>query len=206
MARVAEPVVVDLLRHGEVAAKGWAFRGRTDIPLSKKGWQQMRSVGAALNGERFDQVGTSPMQRCYAFANELSARQGADFITLDMMREMDFGAWENKGFKELENQYGALLHRFWQSPVGICPPDGEPFNGFSERVIEGWKVWLKAASGERRLLVAHGGVLRVLLAWLLDMPMDALWRLHLPHAAWCRVSLLEGQQPRLLFLNRETAV
>jgi len=200
---MAEPVIIDLLRHGEVAAEGWAFRGRTDVPLSEKGWQQMRAVGAALNGERLDQVGTSPMQRCRDFAGELSAQQDFHLIVLETMREMDFGEWENRGFKELEDQYGELLQRFWQSPVGICPPDGEPFDAFAERVIEGWKAWLDAASGERRLLVAHGGVIRVLLAYLLDMPMAALWRLHLPHAAWCRVSLLEGQQPRLLFLNRE---
>jgi len=49
--------------------------------------------------------------------------------------------------------------------------------------------------------VAHGGVIRVLLAYLLDMPMNALWRLHLPYAAWSRVSLCEGHQPRLLFMN-----
>ncbi len=200
---MAEPVIVDLLRHGEVAAEGWAFRGRTDIPLSEKGWQQMRAVGDILNDERLDQVGTSPMQRCRDFARELSAQQAFRLTVLDAMREMDFGEWENRGFKELEDQYGALLQRFWQSPVGICPPDGEPFDAFAERVIEGWKAWLDTASGERRLLVAHGGVIRVLLAYLLDMPMAALWRLHLPHAAWCRVSLLEGQQPRLLFLNRE---
>ena len=200
---MAEPVIIDLLRHGEVAAEGWAFRGRTDVPLSEKGWQQMRAVGTALKGERFDQVGTSPMQRCHDFAGELSAQQDFHLTVLEAMREMDFGAWENRGFKELEDQYGALLQRFWQSPVGICPPGGEPFDAFAERVTEGWKVWLDNVSGERRLLVAHGGVIRVLLAYFLDMPMAALWRLHLPHAAWCRVSLLEGQQPRLLFLNRE---
>ncbi len=203
---MAEPVVVDLLRHGEVAAEGWAFRGRTDAPLSEKGWRQMRRVGDALNGERLDQVGASPMQRCHAFARELSVRLGSDFITLDEMREMDFGDWENKGLEELEDQYGALLRRFWQSPVGICPPAGESFDVFAERVVEGWKAWLDTVSGEQRLLVAHGGVIRVLLAYLLDMPMAALWRLHLPHAAWCRISLLEGQQPRLLFLNREVEV
>jgi len=203
---MAKPVVVDLLRHGAVAAKGWAFRGRTDIPLSEKGWQQMRSVGKALNGERFDQVGTSPLQRCRDFASELSAQQDSDLITLDAMREMDFGDWENKCFEELEDQYGKLLSCFWKSPVGICPPNGEPFDDFAKRVIAGWQTWLDTAGGERRLLVAHGGVIRVLLARLLDMPMAALWRLHLPHAAWCRVSLFKDQQPRLLFLNREVEV
>jgi len=197
---MTEPVIIDLLRHGEVAAEGWAFRGSTDLPLSDTGWQQMRRVSESF--ERFDAIATSPLQRCRLFAEELAGRQKTGLSTLENMREMDFGAWENRSFDELETEYGALLHRFWQSPVGIQPPDGELFESFSQRVIAGWDSWTASDAGARRLLVAHGGVIRVLLAHVLDMPMSALWRLHLPYASWSRISLCEGHQPRLLFMNR----
>lgn len=197
---MAEPVVIDLLRHGEVAATSWAFRGSTDIPLSAQGWRQMRAVAGAL--ERTEHIATSPMQRCRLFAEELSAAQEAELVTLEGMREMHFGAWENLAFEQLEAEHGPLLRRFWQSPVGVCPPGGEPFDDFAGRVIDNWRTWLQTAAGNRRLLVAHGGVIRVLLAHLTGMPMSSLWRLHLPYASWSRVSLLAGQQPRLLFLNR----
>jgi len=202
---MAEPVIVVLLRHGEVAAEGWAFRGSTDTPLSETGWQQMRGVGQELAHKSFSQIGTSPMQRCKLFSREFSGLVDAPVIELDSMREMDFGAWENRGFAELEAEHGEMLHRFWQSPVGIHPPEGEAFDSFAVRVVESWEAWLDGASGEHRLLVAHGGVIRVLLAYLLDMPLPAIWRLSLPYASWSRVSLLEGQQPRVLFMNRPTA-
>jgi len=196
-----KPVIIDLLRHGEVDAEGWAFRGSTDLSLSESGWRQMRSVAAYF--ESFDHIATSPLQRCRLFAEELNDKQHTNLLTLHDMREMDFGAWENRSFDELETEYGPLLHQFWQSPVSVQPPDGEAFDDFSRRVISCWQEWLEMASGNHRLLVAHGGVIRVLLAHLLDMPMDALWRLHLPYASWSRVSLCEGHQPRLLFMNRE---
>jgi len=202
---MAEPVIVDLLRHGEVAAEGWAFRGSTDTPLSDTGWQQMRAVGQELAHESFSQIATSPLQRCHYFSRELSQQLDAPVVQLEGMREMDFGAWENRGFAELEAEYGEMLHRFWQSPVGIQPPEGEAFDSFTVRVVESWDTWLEGASGEHRLLVAHGGVIRVLLAHLLDMPMPAIWRLHLPYASWSRVSLLQGQMPRVLFMNRPAA-
>jgi len=202
---MAEPVIVDLLRHGEVAAEGWAFRGRTDIPLSDTGWQQMRGVGRELADESFSQIATSPLQRCDCFSREFSKQLKVPVVQLEGMREMDFGAWENRGFAELEAEYAEMLHRFWQSPVGIQPPEGEAFDSFVVRVVESWDAWLEGSSGEHRLLVAHGGVIRVLLAYLLDMPMPAIWRLHLPYAAWSRVSLLQGQLPRVLFMNRLTA-
>ncbi len=197
---MAEPIVIDLLRHGEVKADGWAFRGRTDVPLSENGWQQMRSVAALF--ESFDHIATSPLQRCRLFAEEINATQKISLTMLDDIREMDFGAWENRDFAELEAEYGSLLQQFWQSPVGIQPPDGELFDTFSERVIDCWHAWVKSNIGNHRLLVTHGGVIRVLLAHLLDMPMAALWRLHVPYASWSRVSLLDGHQSRLLWMNR----
>jgi len=195
-----KPVVIDLLRHGEVEATGWAFRGSTDLPLSGKGWQQMRAVSESF--APFDHIATSPLQRCRLFAEGLNSKQKTSLIILDGMREMDFGAWENRSFDDLEAEYGALLHQFWQSPVGIQPPGGEAFDAFARRVMVCWQAWLDSGTGHHRLLIAHGGVIRVLLAHLLDMPMAALWRLHLPYASWSRVSLLGGHQPRLLFLNR----
>jgi len=197
-----KPLIIDLLRHGEVAADSWAFRGSTDIALSERGWRQMCAASAAM--DRVDHIATSPMQRCKRFAEELSARLRTELVTLDGMRELNFGAWENLGLDQLEAEHGPLLQQFWQSPVGIHLPEGEAFDSFAARVIESWQSWLHGASGEHRLLVAHGGVIRVLLAHIMDMPMSSLWRLDLPYASWSRVSLLEGHHPRVLFMNRTT--
>lgn len=196
-----KPVIIDFLRHGEVAAQGWAFRGRTDLPLSEEGWRQMRRVSESFGP--LDQIAASPLQRCRHFAEEVSAARNCTLTLLDDMREMDFGAWENRGFDELEAEHGPLLRRFWDSPVGIAPPGGELFDDFVLRVRTCWDHWVAEDCGGHRLLVAHGGVIRVLLASIMDMPMHALWRLHLPYASWSRVSLLKGHQPKLIFLNRE---
>lgn len=193
--------MVDLLRHGEVAAAGWAFRGRTDVPLSDTGWQQMQRLAASL--APCDHIAASPLTRCLKFAEAMRDAWQASLVILPDMREMDFGAWEDRSFDELQAEHGALLQRFWASPEGMRPPGGELFDDFAERVISCWRSWLADASGAHRLLVAHGGVIRVLLAHLLQMPMRALWRLHLPHASWSRVSLCAGHPPRLLFVNRE---
>jgi len=200
---MGKPVILDLLRHGAVEAEGWAFRGATDVPLSAEGWRQME--GAVRDAGPYDALASSPLSRCRAFAGNLAARNNAPLTVLEDMREMDFGDWENRGFEELEREHGELLHRFWASPVGVTPPNGEPFDGFARRVIACWEQWLADAEGGRLLLVAHGGVIRVLLAHLLKMPFSALWRLHLPHASMSRVSLLAGHAPRILFINGSRA-
>ncbi len=195
-----EPIIIDLLRHGEVEGERWAFRGSTDVPLTALGRAQMDAVGAALADKAFSSVATSPLQRCRLFAERQAEVRTARLEVLHEMREIDFGDWEGKGAQEIDE---SLLRVFWSSPVGFCPPGGEPFDLFASRVVSGWEAWLSGADEEHRLLVAHGGVIRVLLAHLLGMPLTSIWRLHLPYASWSRVSLFEGQQPRVLFMNRE---
>jgi broad specificity phosphatase PhoE len=202
---MAEPVIVDLLRHGEVEGEASIARGcGTDVPLSAGGWSQMRQVGAWIRGDGVQVVATSPMQRCRAFAEGFAKEHGLPLTTLPDMREIDFGHWEGKGMDEIHEK--ELLRNFFVSPAHVAIPGGEPFEAFAERVLASWEVWLAEGEGSHRLLVVHGMVLRVLLAHLLGMPGDTLWRLHLPYAAWSRVSLLEGEQPRLLFMNRSPCV
>ncbi|MDQ6951295.1 MAG: histidine phosphatase family protein [Mariprofundales bacterium] len=197
------PLVVDLLRHGAVDAAEWAFRGGgTDIALSHVGWQQMMRVADHLPWDAIDEVAASPMQRCYQPAQQFSEQHDAVPVhTIEAMRELDFGAWEGKGWQELAPDYQSELDVFWQQPQGFTPPQGEPFDDFVARVQQGWMQWTGNATGHR-LLIAHGGVIRVLLALILGMPMDGVWRLDLPFASWSRVSLLAGHAPKLCFLNR----
>ncbi|MDQ6992786.1 MAG: histidine phosphatase family protein [Mariprofundus sp.] len=197
---MSEPTIITLLRHGAVEAEGWAFRGSTDVPLSALGWKQMRA--AASGFETIDHIASSPKQRCRLFAEQLSEKKEAALLILDAMAEMDFGQWENRSFEEIIASDKQLLEQFWDSPVGVQPPNGEAFDDFSQRVIDCWQAWLGCDVGHHRVLVAHGGVIRVLLAHTLNMPMSALWRLHLPYASCSQISLFEGHQPRLLFMNR----
>jgi broad specificity phosphatase PhoE len=202
---VAEPVIIDLLRHGEVDGPVSIARGcGTDVPLTENGWLQMDAVAQALCREgSLTSVATSPLPRCALFASRFSEEARVPLTVLEHMREIDFGRWEGKQACEIEEQ--ELLCRFMENPDGVQIPGGELFNSFAERIIAEWESWLTGASGEHRLLISHAAVMRVLFSHLLGIPLSHVWRLALPYGSWSRVSLLEGEQPRLLFLNREVA-
>lgn len=198
---IPEPLIIDLLRHGEVEGEMAIARGcGTDVPLSPEGWRQMREVADLARADGIQAVATSPMQRCHAFAETFGQEHTLPLTVLPDMREIDFGHWEGKGANEIADK--ALLRDFFISPAEIMIPGGEPFDVFAGRVLASWEAWLEEGDARHRLLVVHGMVLRVLLCHLLGMPWSTLWRLHLPYGAWSRVSLLAGEQPRLLFLNR----
>ncbi|MBL1351847.1 MAG: histidine phosphatase family protein [Zetaproteobacteria bacterium] len=191
-----KPILIDLLRHGEVEGRQHVARGSTDNSLSAWGWQQLMQVKATIG--TVDVIATSPLKRCRLFAESCPE----PVQVFDDMRELDFGDWENKSSDEVNNQ--TLLQQFFDNPSDFQAPNGEAFEDFTQRVIQAWECWLQEDVGEHRLLIAHGCVIRVILVHLLGMPSAHIWRLTLDYAAWSRVSCMQGEQPRVLCINQNT--
>jgi len=117
------------------------------------------------------------------------------------MQEIDFGDWEDKSADEVEDQ--ALLNLFFDDPCDFQAPNGEAFEVFTRRVLAAWETWLQQEAGEKRILLAHGCVIRVILAHLLDIPSKNFWNIVIDPASWTRVSYLQGEKPRVMFINRD---
>ncbi|TBW50374.1 histidine phosphatase family protein [Marinobacter halodurans] len=164
-----EPTLIDLIRHGEPSG-GPMFRGSKDDPLSDTGWQQMRSAVSA--DDRWDVIVTSPLRRCRGFAEWLGAERGIKVDVIDQLREISFGDWEGRTAADIEAAYGDHLQRFWADPVANTPAGGEVITAFSERVLAGWAQLQASYAGQRVLLVCHGGVIRMILASVLGIPLS----------------------------------
>lgn len=194
-----EATRVTLLRHGEVAGPPHVFRGASDEPLSERGRAQMLAVVAGLG--RLDAVAASPLRRCRAVAAEIAAARGLQLAVLPGLAEMRFGAWEGLTTDQAAARDPDAWSA-WRSHAGTAAaPGGETLAGFRRRVLAAWAAWLADADGGHRLLVCHAGVMRVLLQATLDLPDHALYRVALPEAARCQVSVLAGHAPVLLSLN-----
>lgn len=149
-----------LLRHGRTQGPQ-GFRGRLDVPLSDEGWNQMHSATSALS---YDRIVTSPLQRCAKFARALAETTGiAMFVEADL-RELDFGDWEGRTPAELMVDQAEALGQFWADPYGYTPPSGEPVQAFEQRVLNAVESLVDRFTGERLLVITHGGVIRLLLA------------------------------------------
>lgn len=179
-----EPVYLDLLRHGETEG-GARYRGTTDDPLTATGWEQM---WAAVNDNAgWDGIVTSPLRRCAEFARAL-ARQRSIPLTLDpRFAEMHFGAWEGRSAAELMSTDPEALARFWDDPVTHAPPGAEPLARFATRVLMAWHGIVRDRPGWQVLLVTHGGVIRVILCYVLRRPVARLLELDVGHAALYRL-------------------
>jgi alpha-ribazole phosphatase/probable phosphoglycerate mutase len=190
---------IDLIRHGEPVG-GAKFRGHTDDPLSETGWAQMR---AAVQGESpWQVVVSSPLLRCAEFAAELATRDSLPMETEERFKEIGFGEWEGRTSEELMQSAPDCLDRYWRDPALYTPPGGEALEAFAARVTASWDDTLARHAGKKVLLVAHGGVNRVILCQVLKIPLQNMFRLVVPFAGMSRVRVLgSGAEalPQLVF-------
>lgn len=199
MSANLEVTTVDLIRHGEPEG-GSRYRGHIDDPLSKRGWDQMRS--AVDSYRSWDRVLTSPLSRCRDFSVELAGREQIPMEEVQDFMEIGFGAWEGKTAQELMDDDPEALHRFWSDPINNTPPGAETLHDFSKRIIARWNQIINDFQGEHLLIVGHAGVIRMIMSHILGMPMERMFRIHVPNAGISRIQVDhfgEESLPRVLF-------
>lgn len=193
------PTIVDLLRHGEPQG-GPKYRGSLDDALSLKGWQQMRD---AIQGHPpWNAIVSSPLRRCAAFATEQSHTLKIPITLEQGFQEMSFGRWEGQTSAEIMAQDPHQLTRFWQNPLENPPPDGESIHHFFQRVHRAWENLVDHHRGQTVLLVAHGGVIRMIVCLVLQVPLQHLSRVMVAYASLSRITIdtvEDRPMPRLLF-------
>jgi alpha-ribazole phosphatase len=181
---LTEETQIDLLRHGEPVG-GARYRGQRDDALSEKGWQQMWR--AVAGGSGWQQIVTSPMRRCNSFAFALGERLHLPVHEEPRFREVGFGEWEGRTRIELEALVPGQVARFLRDPVNSRPPGAEPLAEFTGRVQAGFVDLLERFAGQSVLVVAHAGVIRAVMAYVLEVPPERMYRIHVANAGLSRI-------------------
>jgi broad specificity phosphatase PhoE len=121
---------------------------------------------------------------------------------MDDLREISFGEWEGLTYSEIIERYASDYKAWRDAPFSSSPTGGESFESVrlrSARAAE--TVKSAAAPGGNILVVAHGVVLRTLVASLAGVTdLKLMWRARFDN---CSVSAIDlpGGRPSLIFLN-----
>lgn len=191
-------MLVDLMRHGEPVG-GRKYRGQIDDALSEKGWAQMwDSLG---EHKPWQSLVSSPLLRCRAFAEAAAQRYQLALRIDDRFKEVGFGAWEGQTADELRAQDPDIITRFKRNPVRHRPPGAEVLADFAARVEAGWAELLRLHRGQHVLLICHAGVIRMILALSLGIPLENLYRIEVPSAGLSRIRIADDEAalPQLIF-------
>lgn len=144
-----------LVRHGETDWNAIGkLQGREDIPLNDRGRKQAEMVGAFLKNSEFAAIVTSPLLRAKQTAEIVNRYVGSlPFIENSDFIEKDYGEASGMTVPERDSHF---------SDGKI--PGMESFDLIKKRVLRGLSTVKDQFPDQPVLLVAHGGLINVILA------------------------------------------
>lgn len=160
-------VNVWLLRHGKTLGPA-ALNGHFDAKVSQETQLKIKQQ-IEQRDVVFSHVITSPLSRCFELAQLIS--EGKTFEVNPDWMEMDFGKFDGIAFDNMPEESWPILENFWTAPGKYPLPGAETLEHFYQRVAFSWESILPKLDKDT-LIVTHGGVIRMLLAKLLDLPWD----------------------------------
>ncbi|HEX5597119.1 MAG TPA: bifunctional RNase H/acid phosphatase [Micromonosporaceae bacterium] len=181
-----------LVRHGatELTAQR-RYSGRGDVPLSASGREQARATAGRVAelAPALAAVVTSPLSRCVATAEAISAATGGVSVVVEPdLVECDFGAWEGRTFAEVRAQWPDEMTD-WLASTAVAPPGGESFVEVAARVRRALSGLLATYPGRPVAVVSHVSPLKMLLRDALAAGDAFLHRLYLDPAG---ISVLDS--------------
>jgi alpha-ribazole phosphatase len=142
------------VRHGPTHAKG--FVGRTDLPADLSDTAAVSRLSAYLPKDAF--VVSSDLSRAKATADAIAGHRQR-LADMPALREMDFGDWETREFRDIAKTNPALSRAFWTDPATATPPNGESWQQVADRVDQATRKIMSAHPDHDIIAVAHVGVI-----------------------------------------------
>ena len=168
-----------LTRHGHVEGiSPPRFRGRHDLPLTPKGRDQARQLGAFLAASRqeIDAIYTSPLARCVETGGAIAAATNVKATAVSNLLDIDYGEWTGKTLEEVELADPERYALWWRLPQLVRPPKGDSLQDLMARTAEAVREIIASHPHGRVVVVGHDSTNRALLLTLLDLPPSAFWR------------------------------
>ena len=159
-----------LVRHGESAphVPGTTFAlkdGHGDPPLSPEGREQAELLGARLANEHLDAIYVSSLVRTHETAAPTAAAHGLEPTIVPDLREVFLGEWEGGLLREKFAEQDPIALRVWGEERWDVIPGAESNEDLRGRLVPAIDRIAADHPDQRVMVVVHGGVIGVLLAY-----------------------------------------
>jgi alpha-ribazole phosphatase len=183
-----------LIRHTSLQIAPGICYGQSDIDVGENFWIEANQLKTKLTNTNFDAIYTSPLQRCVKLANALNL---GDAIHDENLKELHFGDWEMQAWDDIPRDiFDVWAHDY----ANLAPPNGESFIKLQQRALDFLQVLQQQHLGKHILIVTHGGLIRALLAHVLNMELKGLFRFNIDYASVTELDFKE-KVPKINFVN-----
>ncbi len=178
-----------LIRHGEVeGASSPRYNGQGDVALSPRGREQYQAMAQRLEGEKITACYASDLSRCAWGASLIAPRFGIEPHLTSSLRELNIGDWEGMTWQELMTRYPAEWQARLDDIVNFRVPNGENLLDVQARVVPKIQRIVADHQDEELLVVAHGGVNRVILLDAIGAPLASLFNIE---QSYCCLNIID---------------
>lgn len=132
---------------------------------------------AELVGTMPAAVYCSPLDRTRESAAIIARFWGLAPLVEPDLRERHFGVWEGMSFAEIQAAWPEHFTAWAADPSGFAPPEGETTLEVARRGRAAIKKILARHPGREVVVVAHGGINRVILCHFLKLPLRHIFRI-----------------------------
>lgn len=165
-----------LIRHGEVeGAEEKRYNGQSDVDLTPKGLAQIGFLQMRIQKYPVTAVYCSDLTRCVDGANLLAASYELEPVSYPDLREIDAGDWQGMTWDSILKKHPKLWKKRLKDLVNVPFPNGENLLEVAQRVRPVIQELVDKHQGEEIVIVAHGGVNRIILLDAIGAPLDALF-------------------------------
>lgn len=183
-----------LVRHTSLQIGAGICYGQSDIDVAANFANETENTQKKLAEISFDAIYSSPLQRCVKLAEALNL--GAPQMD-NRLKELHFGDWEMQAWDDIPRDiFDDWAHNYAHK----APPNGETFSQLQQRGLQFLDEMLAKHVGEHILVVTHGGMIRALLAHVLNMELKGLFRFNIDYASVTQLDFSQ-QVPKIIFVN-----
>ena len=139
--------------------------------LSARGHAQAKTLADYLHSKTINAIYASPMKRVQQTLVPLLKNGASAPTILPGLREVDFGDWTGFNWKQVREKFG--VHPYdWLDEIELgAVPNGENGVQFRARVEPCLFDIIRRHPDGTVAIFCHGGVIRMLLAILLELPL-----------------------------------
>jgi broad specificity phosphatase PhoE len=179
-----------LIRHAEVELRyQGVFGGRIDMNLSGRGHEQAKLLAKFLRGKKFDAIYASPMKRVQQTFAPSQKNHPVKQVIFPGLREIDFGDWTGFGWEAVREKFGVEPYEWLDKIEQGVVPNGESTVHFRKRVEPCLRKIIRENRGKTAAVFCHGGVIRMMLALLLDLPLPKTGSFDIEYTSVTQVAL-----------------
>ncbi len=110
------------------------IQGTLDLPLNKKGQQELGEIASQLKKHSIDVIFSAPCESARLTAKSISGQLGIPVKELEELRNLNQGLWQGLQIEEVKRKFPKVYKQWIEAPESICPPEGEMVEDALERI------------------------------------------------------------------------